>query len=104
MSVFINNTNTDNASSVWAYRALLQKPPLIQFGSNVLGGTGASGNFVVNIPIAYSSTLSYAAFASMRDSPAANIACTQTSPSQFTIYWSQGGSGTQYFSWSTIGT
>lgn len=104
MSNPLSNTNTDNASSVWAYRALLQKPPLIQFGSNVLGGTGASGNFVVTIPTAYSSTLSYAAFASMRDSPAANIACTQTSPSQFTIYWSQGGAGAQYFSWSTIGT
>jgi hypothetical protein len=80
------------------------KPPLIQFGANVYGGTGASGNFIVTIPIAYSSTSTYAAFASMRDSPASNIACTQTSPTQFTVYWSQGGIGAQYFSWSTIGT
>lgn len=76
--------------------------PIIQYGTTT--GSGASGSVVVTIPTAYTGNGTYVAFAVMQDSTEAKIAVNRTSASSITIIWSQGGSGTHFLSWNTMGT
>jgi hypothetical protein len=76
--------------------------PIIQYGTDT--GSGASGSVTVTLPVAYTSSNSYVAFASMMDVDAARMSVNRDSASQITIYWFQAGSGTQTLGWQTSGT
>jgi hypothetical protein len=76
--------------------------PIIQYGTTT--GSGASGSVTVTLPVAYTSSNSYVAFASMMDVDAARMSVNRDSSSQITIYWFQAGSGTQTLGWNTMGS
>jgi hypothetical protein len=76
--------------------------PIIQYGSTT--GSGASGSVTVALPVAYTSSNSYVAFASMMDVDPARMSVNRDSASQITIYWFQAGSGTQTLGWQTSGS
>lgn len=71
----------------------------------VTGSAGASGSVVVTLPVSYSTTTSYVAFAVHTDTtPGLRLSVVSTSASSFTIYWTGGGASTQPFSWFTTGS
>lgn len=75
-----------------------------QYGT-VTGSLGASGNVVVTLPVAYTSSTSYNIQVTHNDSTAGlRISVVRTSASSFTIYWVSGGATTQPFLWFTIGS
>jgi hypothetical protein len=76
--------------------------PIIQYGSTT--GSGASGSVTISLPVAYTSSNSYVAFASMMDVDPARMSVNRDSASQITIYWFQAGSGTQTLGWQTSGS
>jgi hypothetical protein len=94
--------NGDQSSSVWAFRQLIATP-LIQYGT-VVAGSGGSGTVTITIPTPYASISSYVVQVTMKDSPAAQMYATPTSPNTITVGWSSGGPGTQKLMWTTIGT
>jgi hypothetical protein len=75
--------------------------PIIQYGTAT--GSGASGSVTVALPVAYTSSNSYVATASMMDVDPARMSVNRDSASQITIYWFQAGSGTQTLGWNTMG-
>jgi len=75
--------------------------PILQYG--FVSTTGASGTVTVTIPSHYGTQGSYIPFATMMDSPAAQIFTSSISRGSFIIGWSSGGSGNQLFGWQTIG-
>lgn len=76
--------------------------PITQYGNG--SGTGGSGNITITIPTAYSSSTSYNVFITHTNGTPPNLSVVKNSSSQFTIYWTSGGAGTQPFDWMTIGT
>jgi len=76
--------------------------PVLQYG--FVSTSGSSGTVTVTIPQRYTSQGSYIPFATMMDSPAAQMFTSSISRSSFLIGWSSGGSGTQLFGWQTMGT
>jgi hypothetical protein len=76
--------------------------PITQYGN--ASGTGNAGNITITIPTAYTSSTSYNAFITHTNGTPPNLSIVKNSASQFTIYWTSAGSGTQPFDWMTIGT
>ena len=76
--------------------------PITQYGN--ASGTGNAGNITITIPTAYTSSTSYNAFITHTNGTPPNLSIVKNSASQFTIYWTSGGAGTQPFDWMTIGT
>jgi len=75
-----------------------------QMGS-ALGSAGASGSVVVTLPVGYTSTSSYKAFAVHTDTSAGlRLSVVITAPNSFTIYWVGGGATTQPFNWFATGS
>ena len=76
--------------------------PIIQYGENNTG-SGASGSVVINLPIAYASSSSYVAFATMEDADPAEMSVVRNSSSQIEIFWQQGSGGSHILAWNTMG-
>jgi hypothetical protein len=76
--------------------------PITQYGNG--SGTGNAGNITITLPVAYTSSTSYNVFVTHTNSSPPNLSVVKNSASQFTIYWTNGGAGTQPFDWMTIGT
>jgi hypothetical protein len=76
--------------------------PILQYGETT--GSGASGSVTITLPVAYTSSNSYVATASMMDVDPARMSVNRDSASQITIYWFQAGSGSQKLGWNTMGT
>jgi trimeric autotransporter adhesin len=76
--------------------------PIIQYG--FASSIGASGTVTVTIPQRYTSQTSYIPFASMIDSPAAQLFVSSITRGSFIIGWTSAGVGNQTFGWQTMGT
>jgi hypothetical protein len=76
--------------------------PITQYGNG--SGTGNAGNITITIPTAYSSSTSYNVFITHTNGTPPNLSVVKNTSSQFTIYWTSAGAGTQPFDWMTIGT
>jgi len=76
--------------------------PITQYGN--ASGTGNNGNVAVTIPHAYTSSTSYNVFVTHTNSSPPNLSVVKNTASEFTIYWTSAGAGTQPFDWMTIGT
>jgi hypothetical protein len=76
--------------------------PITQYGNG--SGTGNAGNITITIPTAYSSSTSYNVFVTNTNGTSPTLSVVKNTASQFTIYWTNAGSGTQPFDWMTIGT
>lgn len=71
----------------------------------ITGSVGASGNVSVTLPISYTSTTSFVAFAVHTDTtPALRLSVVIDTARSFTIYWIGGGAVAQQFSWFTTGS
>jgi hypothetical protein len=76
--------------------------PVLQYG--FVSTSGSSGTVTVTIPQRYTTQGSYIPFATMMDSPPAQLFTSSISRGSFLIGWSSGGSGSQLFGWQTMGT
>jgi len=76
--------------------------PITQYGNG--SGTGNAGNIIITIPTAYSSSTSYNVFITNTTGTPPQLSVVKNTASQFTIYWTNAGSGTQPYDWMTIGT
>jgi len=76
--------------------------PVLQYG--FISTSGSSGTVTVTIPQRYTSQGSYIPFATMMDTPPAQLFTSSISRGSFLIGWSSGGSGAQLFGWQTMGT
>ena len=99
------NMGSNNISNVTGFTRILGTSavaqPITQYGP--ASGTGSNSNVVVPIPVSYTSASSYNVFITHTNSSPANISAVKTSGSNFTIYWTNAGAGTQTFDWMTIG-
>lgn len=76
--------------------------PIIQYGEETTA-SGSSGSIQVNLPVAYTASNTYVAFASMEDTSPSEISVVRNSASQIEIYWAQAGGGTHSIAWNTMG-
>ena len=76
--------------------------PITQYGNGA--GIGNAGNITITIPVAYTSSTSYNVFVTHTNSSPPNTSVVKNTSSQFTIYWTNAGGGTQPFDWMSIGT
>jgi hypothetical protein len=95
-----------NTTINFAFKRRLQTTdiaqPITQYGNG--SGTGNNGNITITIPTAYSSSTSYNVFITHTNGTPPNLSVVKNTANQFTIYWTNAGSGTQPFDWMTIGT
>lgn len=98
----VEGTDGSAIATAWAYRQLLAKGPLLQYGT--ASGTGATGTVTVTLPTPYASITSYVVTATMNDAPASQIYATQTSANTFTIGWTSGGVGGHKLMWIAVGS
>jgi len=117
MSALFNTTALQNSDSnavvtTWLYRLSLPTQnavtsPIqntrIQTGYNA-SGTGNAGSVVITIPSAYASTTSYNVFVTHENTSPLNTSVVRLSATQFQIYWTNGGPGTQPFMWMAVGS
>ena len=77
------------------------RQPFIQYGE--FSSSGNNGSNLVVLPVPYSSIRAYKAFACMEDTQPSEVSVNRLSPSTFTVYWEQAGSGSHTIAWNTMG-
>ncbi len=75
--------------------------PIFQYGQ--INSTGNTGDQLVTIPTAYTSSGSFAVVVTMADSSPAKMSVATLSASSFRIYWEQAGSGAHNINWIAYG-